>query len=137
MSLPRSAWKYRSPGCPNDDYIQVFPEAGFIITYSSSPQQSDKTIIWGLWIREDSDSLVFTAHKNAKLWRKESYKIEGGQLFWNNGNGHGDAVWDSIEDSTIPNHLQLLGSAFIEKFTSLIPPEFKLAEQQAGSSNGG
>lgn len=131
MNLTRSAWKRQSQGDTHDDYIQILPEAGFIVTYTSIRPNTEKTLIWGLWIREMPDSVVYTAHKNGKSWRRESYKIQGHQLIWNNGSDHGDAIWDLIDNSSIPHHLQEMGAAFIEKFARLHPPEFISAEQAA------
>jgi hypothetical protein len=134
MSLNRSTWKRQSQSDTFADYIQILPEAGIIVTYSSTQPNSNRTIIWGLWIRDMSDSIVYTARKNAKLWRREFYKIEGRQLIWDNGFGHGDVTWDLIDDALLPDHLQEMGAAYLEKFLASNPPEFILAEQAAPSN---
>jgi hypothetical protein len=135
MRLSRSAWKTHRNESPYEDYIQILPDDGIIITYSSVSLIEERIVIWGCWIHDEGDSVVYTAVKNAKVWKRESYNIQGNQLIWNNGCGHGVAVWDAIDECDIPAHFLDRAAKFIEKFLSLHKPEFIKAEQAASSNH--
>ncbi|MFT6181218.1 MAG: hypothetical protein ACJAQT_004589 [Akkermansiaceae bacterium] len=96
MSLTRSAWKKHSPEDKFSDYILILPEDQVIISFTSMQTDEDKRVVWGCWIREEADSEVDTARKNATGWRRESYEIRDDTLTWNNGNDPGVSTWYMI-----------------------------------------
>ena len=129
MSLVRSAWKKQSPATKLDDYILIVPDEHVIVSFTSMPGKENKVVVWGCWIREEPDSVVYTALRNADKWRRESYKAKGDELIWNNGNDSGLGVWNRIAETEIPITLRERGAAYLSKHSGHIPPNYEEAEQ--------
>jgi hypothetical protein len=47
------------------DYILILPDDGIILSYTAMPNDEEKRVVWGCWFREEEESVVYTAHKNA------------------------------------------------------------------------
>jgi len=89
--------------------------------------KDDRRIVWGCWIRQEADMVVYTALRNAKRWRRESYKIEDGALHWTNDAGI--SVWTEIPITDIPEILIERGNRFLDKLDKFEPPNYPNAEQ--------
>ena len=122
MSLKRSAWRQESAEKQFSDYILILPERNVIISFTSMQDKEDRRLVWGCWIHEEADSVVYTAIKNAKTWRRESYRMEDERLTWNNGSGSG--TWVQMDETAIPENLRIRGTKFLDHFCSLTPPEY-------------
>ena len=125
MRLKRSAWKTHREEGSFPDYILVLPESDVILSFTSMQDDEDKRVVWGCWIRELPDAVVYTALKNAKMWRKESYMLRDNQLTWDNGNGTGTVTWTRIPESDISEPLRNRGIEFLGRLCNHPPPEFE------------
>ena len=127
MNLRHSVWK----SCPADgifyNYILILPERSVIVSITSMQDKDDRRIVWGCWIRQEADMVVYTALRNAKRWRRESYKIEDGALHWTNDAGI--SVWTEIPITDIPEILIERGNRFLDKLDKFEPPNYPNAEQ--------
>lgn len=122
MNLRRSAWKSRPADGARDNYILILPEQGVIVSFTSMQDEKDRRIVWGCWIRQEADSIVYTALQNAKRWRRESYKFENGMLHWTTDGGV--SVWTEIPENEIPQTLIERGKGFLNKLDTLNPPGY-------------
>ena len=129
MRLPRSVWKHRSSEDKGYDYILVLPDDMVILCITLLQHEGDKRIVWGCWIKEEDDSVIYTALKNAKKWNRESYQINGSELIWDNGRGNGTHTWDRISEEEIPQKWRDRAGRYLENMQSASPPEYKPPEQ--------
>jgi hypothetical protein len=126
MSLEQSAWMSDSPGKKYRDYILILPEQDVIVSFSSMQDEADTRAVWGCWICEEADSIVYTARTNAQVWRRESYELHGDQLTWINTVGI--STWNRISETDISGNLRNRGVKVLEELGRRIPPDYPTAQ---------
>ncbi len=56
--------------------LLILPEQDVIVSFTSMQDETEKRIVWGCWIREEADSVVYTALRTAKAWRRGHMRFE-------------------------------------------------------------